>query len=108
MIELEIKSKLESVCPNKVFLSIAPLGTPPPYLCYGLISAVHNDVLGGQSGKVQYTLQIDIYSSLYSEITELTEKVLEKLLEIGVSNINYNYFYEDDTNLYHESIEFEY
>jgi len=112
-IETELVAKLKSdsgfsaLVETRIYPLVAPQTVTTPYITYQVISDISNQCLEGGVYQNSTRIQIDCWSTKYSEVKAIKDAVLSAISGFKASNsINTMDDYESDTKLYRQLIDF--
>jgi len=105
MSEIEVVDKIKSLG-LQVYPNVAPQDVDFPVVTYFVVSERKKQDLTASIWANVKRFQVDIWSKSYKEVKELKEQIINRLLELKITDINIQDLYESDTKLYRELIQF--
>ncbi|TLP41039.1 tail completion protein gp17 [Arcobacter arenosus] len=99
---------LQTLISNSVYPLLAPENSPSPYITVQTININDETSLEGVNYSSKYTFQIDVFSSFYEQMKEITSAVKSSVYQFShiVYEFNSRDIYEKDTQLHRQLIEF--
>lgn len=108
MTENDLFALLEPIAPDKVFLSVVPLDSPPisaPWVIFSFYE-IDGDVFSGQA-ETMTNIQIDVYAKDPNVASEIRDKAYAASKVLSPTNISRKLDYEADTTLHRRTLEFQ-
>lgn len=104
---LKDNADVSALVGSRIYPLKAPQDVQTPYLVYNEINGTKDQCIEGGVFQERVRFQVDCWSTKYSEIKQLKEKVVNALIGFKASSdINTSGDYEDSTELYREIIDF--
>lgn len=104
MIETQLNELLHPLVDGRVYPTVAPQGTSPPYLVYTVVSERDADVWCGQA-ETTYAVQIDSYAVTIKEAKQNLLAAQEQLSPLYPGELFRTGGHEPDTNLFRRTLE---
>lgn len=106
MSEIEVVKKIESLG-LQIYPNVTPQDIDFPVVTYFVVNERKKQDLTASIWANVKMFQVDIWSTSYKEVKELKEQIINKLLELEITDITIQDLYESDTKLYRELIQFQ-
>jgi len=113
MIEVDLYNQLKNdtaiiaLVGTRIYPIKAPQNVVSPYLIYHVIIGKSKQCIEGSVYQKDTRFQVDCWSKIFAKSVELREAVEESIIGFKSSyNINSMPFYEDETQLYNEILDF--
>lgn len=91
----------------RVYPLVAPQNVQKPYITYRVVTGLKIQCLGGQIFQGDYRMQLDCYSTTYSNVKAISQAVKNCLVGfLSSHNINIIDDYDDETQLFKQIIDF--
>lgn len=106
MTENEVFALINRALPGSVFLMLAPMGKPEPYVVYSLVSGTPSLTLTGDAKASQMNYRIDVYARVRRDAVAIMHRIAALVDQCKGDPMieNRQDLYEQDTRIHRVSL----
>lgn len=104
---LKNNATLITLVNGRVYPIVAPQNVVKPYITYRVVSGLKLQCMSGQIYQGSYRMQLDCFSTTYSNVKAISEAVKSALIGfLDSNNIDIIDDYDDESQLFRQIIDF--